>query len=87
MTKTYTSAKTVTYKMEQAIIDFVKTAHSLGEYNVWAALPAGHAMVRGNQVNQLRVIKDTLAEYTDCVGNVVRLTTGYQVIQHDGAQA
>lgn len=84
MTKTYTSSKTVTRKMESAIIDFVTTAQSLGERNIWAALPASHRMVRGNKVNQIRVIGDTLAEYVDELGNLVRLTTGYQVLQFDG---
>lgn len=81
MDKIYTSTKTVTRKMEQAMVGFINTARSMGEGNIWAALPANHRLVKENKVNQIRVIKGHLAEYADSVGNRVCLTTDFRVVQ------
>jgi hypothetical protein len=63
------------------IVSFIQTAKANGLTNLWAALPRTHALIRGNQVAQIRRVTDTLALGFDELGNRVRLTADRRVIQ------
>ncbi len=66
------------------VVDFVTIAIRDGECCVWAALPANHRLLKTGKVRQIRKIKNTLAEYVDALGNLIRLTSDRRVVQHDG---
>ena len=66
---------------QQLIVDFVLTARDNGVRQLWAALPASHALVRTNKVGQIRKVKDALAQGFDELGNRIRLTPDLRVLQ------
>ncbi len=53
---------------------FVATAQANGMRNIWAALPAGHQLVKTNRVGQIRKVKGELASCFDELGNRTILT-------------
>jgi hypothetical protein len=63
------------------IVSFIQTAKANGLSNLWAALPRTHALIRTNQVGQIRKVTDTLAQGFDELGNRVRLTADRRIIQ------
>jgi hypothetical protein len=63
------------------IVHFIQTARLNGLTNLWAALPSSHALIRGNQVAQIRRVTDTLALGFDELGNRVSLTADRRIIQ------
>ncbi len=72
-------------KQQAAIADWIVTARSNGLRNLWAALPAGHPLMKGPQrPGQIRKAKDCIAEGWDELGNRVVLTPDLAIIQFIG---
>ncbi len=71
----------MTLRQQRAIEDFIRVAQTNGLHNLWAALPRTHALVRTNQVAQIRLTRTVLASGIDELGNSITLGTDLRVTQ------
>ena len=71
----------MTLRQQRAIEDFIRVAQTNGLHNLWAALPRAHALVRTNQVAQIRLTRTVLASGVDELGNSITLGTDLRVTQ------
>ena len=73
---------TTTRAQQAAIVDFIATARINGIRDLRACLPTSHPMMQpSNRPNQIRKVKDAIAEGWDELGNRVRLTADLRVLQ------
>ena len=71
----------LTAKQHMVMMDFLATAKTNAISHLAACVPSSHAMFRTNQVRQIRVVTDAIAQGFDELGNRVRLTPDLRVLQ------